>query len=169
MRKTKKTPTIPKKSGKNSPSTGKKIKKKNRRELATNPNLDPKYNLKSRTKLLDQDYLHKLNSKELAWLNKFNAEYINAGKELKKENKPFHRTKKLRKDCYDRNNSRNRDILTKQEAMGTIQNIDDPNVLERQVDILDELEQFIDLKKQGYLDEKGEFTLTLDDFEDKDE
>lgn len=53
--------------------------------------------------------------------------------------------------------------------MGTIQNIDDPNVLERQVDILDELEQFIDLKKQGYLDEKGEFTLTLDDFEDKDE
>jgi hypothetical protein len=108
-----------------------------------------------------------LSEKELKWLDKFNAEYIGAGKELKKENRPLHRTKKLRKDCYDRNNSRNRDILTQQEAQGKIKNLEEQ--LKVCMNPMERLELFLDLRSQGYLDENGEFTLKLKDFEDGDD
>lgn len=54
---------------------------------------------------------------------KFTEEYVNAsfGK------KPLHRTKKLRKSVYDRNNARNRDVLTRakaQEKVTTMEEID---------------------------------------------
>ena len=96
----------------------KKNKKKtaSRRENEKHPNLDPRFNLKTRSDLLDQDYLHKLNEKELDWLNKFNKEYINAALDNERPKKNLHKTKKLRKECYDRNNARNRDILTRAKA-----------------------------------------------------
>lgn len=156
MQKKRKGSTTPKANGKSSPSTGKKKNQKsipkNRRNSTTHPNLDKTYNLKSRTKLYDQDYLHKLNDKELAWLNRFNAEYINAGRELQ-ENKPLHRTKALKKDCYDRNNARNRDILTQQEAMGRIRNLDEE--LKVNLNPIKDLEIIIDLKSGGFIDEDG--------------
>lgn len=94
----------------------KKKRKQSRRSQQENPDLDPRFNLKSRLELLDQDYLHELNPEELKWLNQFNKEFINAS--LNKENprKNLHKNKKLRKDCYDRNNARNRDILTRAKA-----------------------------------------------------
>lgn len=113
--------------------------------------------------MLDQDYLNKLNKKELSWLNKFNSEFVNAGN-LKEENKPLHNTDELKKKCYNSNNARNRDILTKQEAMGVIQNIDDH--LNLSLNPMDDLELFLDLRAQGYIDDNGEFTVSLKDFED---
>jgi hypothetical protein len=56
-----------------------------------------------------------LSDREKAWLDKFTTEYTNAGK-LTKEHKPLHKTKALKKDCYDRNNSRNRCQWTRQKA-----------------------------------------------------
>ena len=43
-----------------------------------NPNLNKKYNTKIRQLYMDQDYLEKLNPKELAWYDKFLKEELNA-------------------------------------------------------------------------------------------
>lgn len=93
----------------------KDIKKRpNRRSKQKYPALNPRFNLKTRTDLIDYDYLEKLSDKEKEWLNKFSEEYINASF----DKKALHKTKALKKDCYDRNNSRNRDILTRSKASG---------------------------------------------------
>lgn len=63
--------------------------------------------------LLDQDYYDKLSPKEKKWINKFNKESISASFDEKGN---LHKTKKLKKSCYDRNNARNRDILTRAKA-----------------------------------------------------
>lgn len=88
---------------------------KNKRSKSKYAALDPSLNLKTRTDLIDYDYVGKLSDKEKAWLNKFTQEYVNAGN-LSKENRPLHRTKALKKDCYDRNNARNRCQYTRQKA-----------------------------------------------------
>ena len=95
----------------------KKVKKKvTRRSSSKFPALRPEYNLKSRQEEIADlaSYAHKLNEKEKAWLDKFSNEYINAsfGK------KPLHKTKNQRKECYNRNNARNRCILSKAKACG---------------------------------------------------
>lgn len=99
-------------------------KKNNKRNLTKYPALDPKVNLKSRTELLDYDYLNKLNEKELEWLNKFTEEYVHANLNTKEPKKNLHRTKKMRIDCYNRNNSRNRDVLTKGKISNKLDNVD---------------------------------------------
>ena len=87
------------------------------------PALDPKLNLKSRTELLDYDYLNKLNKSELEWLNKFTEEYTHASLDSKHPKKNLHKNKKLRTDCYNRNNSRNRDVLTRGRISNKIDDI----------------------------------------------
>lgn len=99
-------------------------KKNNKRNLTKYPALDPKVNLKSRSELLDYDYLHKLDEKELEWLNKFTEEYVHANLNTKEPKKNLHRTKKMRIDCYNRNNSRNRDVLTKGKITNKLDNVD---------------------------------------------
>lgn len=81
------------------------------------------YNLKTRSNLIDYDYLDKLSDKELAFLNAFTSEYINA--DMNHNGPKLHKTKKQKKDCYDRNNARNRDILTRAQAMGVSDYLDD--------------------------------------------
>lgn len=95
----------------------KKRVKKNRRNQTKFPALEKKYNLISRQELLDFDYLHKLNDKEKAWLNKFVEEEVNASF---RHSNPLNKTKKQRKACYDKNNARNRCILTKNKVLGNI-------------------------------------------------
>ncbi|NDG25713.1 MAG: hypothetical protein EB120_00875 [Proteobacteria bacterium] len=76
-------------------------------------------NIKSRYELIsDYDYLNKLTEKEKEWLNKFTKEYVNADLNSKDLNENFHNTKSLKKDCYDRNNARNRCVWTKMKASG---------------------------------------------------
>ena len=67
---------------------------------------------------MDYDYLNKLSEKELEYLNKFTEEYVNASVNTKNPKKNLHKSKRLIKDCFDRNNARNRDVLTQQKAMG---------------------------------------------------
>lgn len=98
----------------------KRRKPKNLREQAKFPALEKKYNLPSRQELLDFDYLHKLNDKEKEWLNKFVSEEINADF---RHSKPLNKTKKQRKACYDRNNARNRDLLTKNKMSNNVEDI----------------------------------------------
>ena len=93
-----------------------KRKKPTRRSKQLYPDIDPRFNLKTRTDLIDQDYLHKISHKELEWLNKFNKEEVNASFDTKNPKRNLNKSKKARKRCYDNNNARNRDILTKAKA-----------------------------------------------------
>ena len=124
-----------------------------RRELSKYPALDPSLNLKSRTELLDYDYLHKLDEKELEWLNKFTEEYVNANIDTEKPRKNLHKNKSLIKDCYDRNNSRNRDVLTRQKASNKTVYLEE--IMEKGYDEQEKLNARIELKKLGVLDKNG--------------
>lgn len=70
--------------------------------------------------MLDQDYIHKLSPKEMAWLNKFNREYVSGSIDRENLRRNLHKTKKYVKDADDRNNSRNRDILTREKARNNL-------------------------------------------------
>jgi hypothetical protein len=101
-----------------------KRKKQSRRSKEDYPELDPKYSLKTRADLVDQDYVNKLSKKEREWLNKFNKEYVSASLDNDSPKKNLHRSKRLRKDCYDRNNSRNRCVLTREKAQNALIDFD---------------------------------------------
>jgi hypothetical protein len=92
---------------------------KNKREKTKYPALKPELNLKSRYELIDYDYIDKLKEEEKSWLNKFTEEYVNASLDSKNLKNNFHNTDQLKKDCYRRNNARNRDILTRAKASGS--------------------------------------------------
>ena len=101
-------------------------KKNNKRAKTKNSALRPELNLKTRYELIsDYDYLDKLSEKEKTWLNKFTKEYVNADLNSKKPKANFHKSKQLKTDCYDRNNSRNRCIYTRSKAAGVIKYIED--------------------------------------------
>ena len=100
-------------------------KKKSRRSKTKYPALDPGLNLKTRTDLIDYDYLDQLTPKEKKWLNKFTEEYVGASLDTENLKKNLHNTKELKKDCFDRNNARNRCILTLQKAQSRIEYIEE--------------------------------------------
>lgn len=102
---------------------------------------------------MDYDYLHKLDEKELEWLNKFTEEYVNANIDTEKPRKNLHKNKSLRKDCYDRNNSRNRDVLTRQKASNKTVYLEE--IMEKGYDEQEKLNARIELKKLGVLDKNG--------------
>jgi hypothetical protein len=111
----------------------KKKKPLSRRDKIKYKNLNPSYNLRSRSELLDYDYLDKLNDKEKAFLDKFSKEFIGASfeKEDKKKKgkrrklKNLHQSEAHIKSCYDANNARNRDVLTRAKAQGKADYIED--------------------------------------------
>lgn len=100
-----------------------KPKQENRRSKRKYPALEKGYNLKTRSNLIDYDYLDQLSEKDKKWLNAFTSEFINA--DMNHNGPKLHKTKKQRKDCFDRNNARNRDILTRAQAMGASDYLDD--------------------------------------------
>lgn len=111
--------------GKKTSLKSKAVKKKNKRSREKYPALKPELNLRSRFELIDYDYVDKLNDEEKAWLNKFTNEYTNASLDRKNLKNNFHNTEELKKDCYDRNNARNRDVLTRAKASGNNVYLDD--------------------------------------------
>ncbi len=120
----------------------KKDKKESKRSNTKYSAMKPELNLKTRTELIDCDYFHKLSPEEKEWRNKFQDEYINAN--LPKYRTKLHKTKKLKKDCYDRNNSRNRDVYTKAKAGSNLKyieelrnNLSDNSLEDRLIDKID--------------------------------
>lgn len=103
----------------------KNTKEKTRRGRAKYPALEPTLNLKTRYEVLEIDYLAKLDEKAKKWLNKFNDEYGNDHLDRKDLSNNLHNTPKLKKDCDDRNNARNRDIMTRAKASGSMVYLED--------------------------------------------
>lgn len=104
-----------------------KNKKRTKRSSVKYPALNPSLNLKTRTELIDYDYVDKLSDKDKEWLNKFTEEYINASLDTENLKNNLHNNEKLKKDCYDRNNARNRDVLTTRKAAGDMNYLEDLN------------------------------------------
>lgn len=96
-----------------------------RRTKSEYPNLERQLNLKIRQEELYIDYKHKLSPDEKRWLNKFNDEYINANLDTKKLKNNLHRTKKLKKDCQDRNNARNVDVYGEEKKNNNLRYVED--------------------------------------------
>jgi len=100
----------------------KQKKQKKKRDLEKYPALNPRLNAKTRAEVLDMDYLKKLNEEELKFLNQFMAEYVSGS--FKKDaigtysDDNFHKTAEERRECYTRNNIRNRCGLTVSNATG---------------------------------------------------
>lgn len=137
-------------------------KRKSRREKLKYPELDPKYSLKTRADLLDQDYLHKLSPEELEWFNKFNKEYISGDLNREDLSSNLHNTKKLKKDCDDRNNARNRDILTRVKASNQVVELDvltDEGNWNEEDDLIDKLDRDKAREILGWLAEKSDSEL----------
>jgi len=74
---------------------------------------------------IDYDYLDKLSEEEKEWLNKFTEEYVNAKVDPKNLENNLHNTQKLKKECYDRNNARNRCTWTRAKASSRGKSIDE--------------------------------------------
>lgn len=128
-------------------------KKKTKRSRIKYSALDPAVNLKTRYELIaDYDYLDKLSDKDKAWLNKFTKEYVNADLDTKRPGKNLHRNKELRKDCYDRNNARNRCVWTKCKASGNFASIDEvPKKVIENENYEEFIVEKIDLKRKRQL------------------
>ena len=74
------------------------------------PGLTHNVNPKTRWELIDHDYIDKLSEEEKQWLSNFNEEYLSGN--FNHKGKKFHKTKKSKRECYTRNNARNRDTFT---------------------------------------------------------
>ena len=100
--------------------------KVNRRSKNPFRALDPNLNLRSRWEEIADlaSYANTLSPKDKEWLNKFSSEYVCA----EFGDKPLHKTKRLKKAVYDKNNARNRCILTKSHAYGNTKSLDDVNL-----------------------------------------
>jgi len=116
-------------------------KKKNRRNNTKYPALNPALNLKTRTELIDYDYIDQLSEKDKAWLNQFTEEYVVDKLDRKNLKKNLHNTKALKKDCDDRNNARNRDLLTTVKASGKLK--DSETIKEKDVTVMSPEEEII--------------------------
>jgi hypothetical protein len=107
----------------------KKKQPRKKRDLDKYPALNPRLNARTRFEVLDMDYLKKLSDEELKFMNQFMAEYV-SGSFKKDENGEYskdnlHKTEEERRECYTRNNVRNRCGLTVSNATGQTYRADD--------------------------------------------
>ncbi len=109
----------------------KKEQGRKKRDLDKYPALNPRLNAKTRFEVLDMDYIKKLPDAELKYLNQFMGEYVSGAfkkdedGDYSKEN--LHKTVEERRECYTRNNTRNRCGLTISNATGQTIRCDDMN------------------------------------------
>jgi hypothetical protein len=122
-----------------------KIIRKKRINLSNYPRLNKTKATKARKDLLDYDYLDKLGKEELEFLNQFSDEYYCANF----KGDTIH-AKKFKKDCEDRNNKRNSDLLTIKEITGGINytnfgpELDELNEAAKQVTYYSGVEDFLE-------------------------
>lgn len=108
-----------------------KKKSKKKRDLEKYPALNPRLNAKTRFEVLDMDYLRKLDAEHLDFLNQFMGEYVSGAFKKTDEgdysDENLHKTVEERRECYTRNNTRNRCGLTISNATGQTYRADDIN------------------------------------------
>lgn len=106
----------------------KKQRKGELRKRAKYPGLDKRVNARTRHEYIDFDYVDKLSDKEKEWLSNFNEEFMSGN--FQHKGKIFHKSKKSKRECYSRNNARNRDASAIAMATGHLQQLGDESHLE---------------------------------------
>lgn len=138
------------------PKSQKKSTKTTKRSRVKYPGLVKSMNTKVRQELIDHDYIDKLTDKEKQFLSNFNEEYIGAN--FQHKGKKMHKSKKMKRDCYNRNNARNRDIHSISSVTGNL--VSEDFLLEKET----ELNPEVILEMKLYLKENN---LTLETFLEK--
>lgn len=87
-------------------------RKKTKRDLEEFPNINPAKTLRIRLDYGEIDYANKLSKEELAYIDTFNKEFVNADL----SNPVLHTTPELIKDCQHRNNTRNNCLFARKKA-----------------------------------------------------
>lgn len=127
------------------------------------PGLNKQLHPRTRQEYLDYDYVNKLTIEEKEMLSKFTDEYYGATLAHKDDwsgrRKDFHRLKKDRKACRDRNNARLRDVLIMSRSTNNLDDLevkiieltqDKSNHEDRVIELLDiklSEEQRLEIKK----------------------
>jgi hypothetical protein len=107
-------------------TTGPQKKTTTRRRRASFPGLTKQFFSRIKQEYHDIDYVEQLTEKQKDFLSRFMDEWL--GAKLNNEGKVFHKSKKMRRKCFNMNNSRNRDIYSIAKARGNIRYY--PNLLE---------------------------------------
>lgn len=160
----------------------KKVIPKKKRDIVKTPGLNKNLFSKVKQEYHDIDYAGELTHKEQVWLSQFMEEYLGAQLDEKRlmykyARKAMHKTKRQRKDCFDRNNARQRDIQGLGRAMGTLNGMDrfvldildeaaeDPNFEELRIELI-EAEKVFDsiLSLEEYETLKDRLTPDVNEF-----
>jgi len=114
------------------------------------------------------DYLKKLSDEELKYMNQFMGEYVSGA--FKKDEtgdyseQNLHKTAEERRECYTRNNTRNRCGLTISNATGQTLRADNIQDFMDSITDVDELTQSINKLSDMVLDDyDGEYSLLEED------
>ncbi len=91
-------------------------RKKQKKVSQKNAGLNPRKFSKVKQEFHDFDYIKLLSPKEKQFLSDFTWEYLGANLTEAK----YHKTKKARKDVFDANNARQRDIYSQRRAEGRL-------------------------------------------------
>lgn len=99
---------------------------KNRRNSKKYPAIDVSLNLKTRYEEISDiaSYFNKLPKEAKEWMHSFTEEWVNA--KFDHKGQKIHKEVEQKRQIYNRNNARNRDILTKVKACGKYIEIDNP-------------------------------------------
>lgn len=104
-------------------STKSKPASKKKRDGRKYPGFDKGVNSRTRWEYLDQDYIDKLSPKDKKYLSDFMCEWMSGN--FQHEGKKLHKTGQEKRDCYNRNNARNRDVYAIKKATGYLAPIED--------------------------------------------
>lgn len=96
------------------------------------PALNVKRMVSNRREYVDYDYVAGLDDKAKDFLNRFTEEYYIAN--FNHKGKGVDKTKKAKKDSYDRNNQRNRDLYSKAKVTGLMDNAPTKEYLQSKID-----------------------------------
>lgn len=114
----------------------KKPKKKAYKKVPRNklkyPTFEVKRAVVNRREELEVDYLDQLTEEEKVWLNQFQEEWVCAN--FQNKDKLLDKTDKYRKDRYNANNRRNRDVLINAKVRGLINRLESESHLQHFLD-----------------------------------
>lgn len=106
----------------------------------------------NRREELEIDYINKLSPEEKAWLNQFQEEYVCAN--FQDKEKLLDKSDTYRKDRYNSNNRRNRDILVNAKVRGLLNRVESESHLQHYIDTDQTNYNHTEDHVIGFLDEK---------------
>ena len=141
---------------------------KTKRSKQKYPALVKKYNSRVRQEYNDFDYLDQLNEEQLAFLNKFVEEEMNAS--FKKDGTDFNKTDEERRAIYNKNNARNRCLYGRQRnrvgATKMLNYEDSVDLIESEQDYQSDAIEDAMIEYMDSLNKTGEASESTDDGND---